>query len=156
MAFTIDIPRNIYMEALELYIQALIDKYDQLGLRASGQWANELEAEVNGTRGIIKGMAYTEQLVDGRRPGTPPPIAPIENWVNTKLGLTGKDGRSAAFAISKKIGSEGTNIYQKGGTDLLEVLNDPTLFKVFTDKVGEYLRVQISSELLRQLKTLKR
>lgn len=152
---SIEIPEEIYIEALELYVQALIDKYDQLGLRASGQWADELEIEINGTRGIIKGMEYTEQLVDGRFPGTPPPIRPIKSWVEKKLGLSGDEAVSAAYAVSRKIGKEGTEIYKKGGTDLLEALNDPELFKVFTDKIGDYMRVQISSILLNQLKTLK-
>lgn len=155
MAESIKIPKEVYMNALQLYIDALIARYDELGLRATGNWANELKAIIlSETKAIIQGEHYTYQLAHGRKPGKRPPIDPIEDWVNIKLGITGKQGRSVAFAVSKKIAEEGTNIYQKGGTNLLEVLDEPQLFKVFTDSVGEYVRVQASAIILGQVKTL--
>lgn len=155
MAEPIKIPKEVYMNALQLYIDALIARYDELGLRSTGNWAKELKAIIlSETKAVIEGEHYTYQLVHGRKPGKRPPIDPIEDWVNIKLGITGKQGRSVAFAVSKKIAEEGTNIYQKGGTNLLEVLDEPQLFKVFTDSIGEYIKVQASAILLRQVKTL--
>lgn len=37
-----------------------------------------------------------------------PPVAPISKWARKKLGLSEKEARSAAWAIAKKISSEGT------------------------------------------------
>lgn len=40
-----------------------------------------------------------------------PPIEPLINWVEVKLGLTGDDAESAARAIQRKIGRVGTPGY---------------------------------------------
>lgn len=37
-----------------------------------------------------------------------PPVQALEDWVRQKLGLTGREGRSVAFAIARKIGRVGT------------------------------------------------
>lgn len=100
----------------------LIPKFKALGLNASGQWLSSLEVTAVADRGIIRGEPYTRQLVDGRSPGTLPPVDQIEKWVNVKLGITGERGRNVAWAISQKIKKEGTEIYKDGGTDLIEVL----------------------------------
>lgn len=103
----------------------LIPHFMELGLDATGEWRSSLNVRAEGSMGIIRGRKYTEQLVWGRKPGAMPPIAPLERWAQAKLGLSGTQARSAAFAIAKKIASEGTNIYKDGGTDLLEILETP-------------------------------
>ena len=37
-----------------------------------------------------------------------PPIAPLVFWVEKRLGLTGKEAKSVAFAIARKISKKGT------------------------------------------------
>lgn len=32
-----------------------------------------------------------------------PPLAPLEQWVNQKLGITGEEGRRVSFAIQRKL-----------------------------------------------------
>lgn len=103
----------------------LIPHFMDLGLDATGEWRSSLTTRAEGQTGIIRGRKYTEQLVYGRRPGAMPPIAPLERWAKAKLGLSGQQATSAAFAIAKKIANSGTNIYQEGGTDLLEILETP-------------------------------
>lgn len=45
---------------------------------------------------------------EGRAPGRMPPAAPIELWVARKLGLGGKELKSATFLIRRAIGRRGT------------------------------------------------
>jgi len=48
---------------------------------------------------------------DGRRPGTPPPVKPLIDWIKFKKIPVpqGMSVESFAFAIAKKIGKQGTN-----------------------------------------------
>jgi len=48
---------------------------------------------------------------DGRRPGTPPPVRPLIEWIKFKKipVPSGMSVESFAFAIAKKIGKQGTN-----------------------------------------------
>lgn len=148
-----EIPDNIIEDALKKAIAALIEKHKELGMEATGQWIDGLEARVGHNSGSIWGEHYTEQLVHGRPPGNRPPITPIERWVKAKFGLSGRQAKSAAFAVANKIAAEGTTWYPQG-SDLLEVLEDPYVVSAFYDEVGVYLRLQVSEQLRRDLKEL--
>jgi len=52
-------------------------------------------------------LAYGEVVEMGRKPGSFPPVAPIELWARRKLKVTKEDSRSVAYAIAMKI-------YRKG------------------------------------------
>ena len=60
------------------------------------------------SRGLqISFKEYGKYIDRGRKPGTPPPVAPIERWVKRKnINIKGSS-RSTAFAISKSIGKKG-------------------------------------------------
>lgn len=151
----LEIPATVMENALAKAISALITKYEQLGMKATGKWADGLEAVADGNTGIIKGYHYTEQLVQGREPGKNPPIKPLEQWVTAKFGLTGKQATSMAFAVSNKIAKDGTTWYQKGGSDLLEILEDPEVINTFYTEIGRHLTIEITEELTRTLKTVE-
>jgi hypothetical protein len=121
----------------------LIPHFMSLGLNASGEWVANVKTRVEGQEGIISGRQYSEQLVYGRRPGAMPPIAPLERWAQVKLGLSGTEARSAAFAIAKKIAKEGTEIYKEGGTDLIEILSTPDT----QQRIAQYLAQQMQAEV---------
>jgi hypothetical protein len=58
--------------------------------------------------GMVTGTApHTVPVELGSRPHAVP-IEPLVDWVAAKLGKTGKEGRSIAFAISRKIAKYGT------------------------------------------------
>lgn len=58
--------------------------------------------------GILGSPAkYGEAVEMGTKPHFPP-IAPIEFWVEKKLGITGKSARSVAFCIARAISKRGT------------------------------------------------
>ena len=145
------IPENKIEEILNDVIRLyLIPKHNELGMKATGEWINSLE--VNGN--TIRGRKYTEQLVYGRRPGNAPPITPLENWVKAKFGISGKDATSFAFAISKKIAREGTTWHQKGGSDLLEVLETQEVLNYINSKIAVYFQTEVTLQIQRQLREL--
>lgn len=60
--------------------------------------------------------AYGEPVEMGTKPHFPP-IDPIQHWVERKLGITGKESRSVAFLIARKIskkGTEGAGMFDRG------------------------------------------
>src|SRR5690606_3977334 len=121
----------------------LIPHFMALGLNASGEWVANVNTRAEGNTGIINGRKYTEQLVWGRKPGKRPPISALEKWAQVKLGLSGTQATSAAFAIANKIAQEGTNIYKEGGTDLLEILEKPETQK----KIAQHLQGRFTADV---------
>lgn len=118
----------------------LIQKHDELGMRASGNWADQLEVQVeqSGSKIVARliGERYTEQLEFGRRPGRFPPIDAIEAWISNKGIQSEISTRSLAFLIARKIAQDGTKYFQQGGTDLIDgVITDEVLQNVI-DQIG--------------------
>lgn len=138
--------REIIQGVIDLY---LIPKFMELGLNASGDWVKNLEARASGTTGEIWGLSYTEQLVNGRGPGTPPPVSALVRWAGFKLGYTGQQAISVAFAVRNKIAAEGTEIYKNGGTDLLEILNSPEVLNYINKQAGDEIVEQARLAILR-------
>jgi hypothetical protein len=101
---------------------ALINSYNQEGLKASGNWERELESEVKqeGSKIYVRinGTKYTEQLIRGRRAtstmtaGNPTLQEVIRQWIDDKgiqpNGNISKD--SLSWAISKKIHRDGIKV----------------------------------------------
>lgn len=134
--------------------QFLIPKFNELGMKASGQWLDALSVKVNGNRGEIWGTDYTQYLVNGRANGKRPPIQVLEKWVNDKFGVYGQEAKSMAFAIGNKIAKEGTSYYPQG-TDLLEVLESNECQQFINLKSKEIYLKSVSLEIVRLLKTIK-
>lgn len=151
---SIKIPESVMLDALNKAIDALIEKHKELGMEATGEWIRSLEPVADDNKGIILGAPYTEQLVLGREPGRRPPVAPLEEWVKAKFGITGSQAKSAAFAIATKIGNEGTTWYKQGGSDLLEILEDAKVVDNFYAEIGSYLTAVIADNLRRDLNEL--
>ncbi len=143
---------NILREELESIAKDLIQKHVELGQKSSGDWVNSVEVVVQGGRGGILANDYTKYLTKGRADGNKPPIAPLEKWVNDKLGISGKDARSVAFAVAFKIGKEGTNIYKQGGTDLIEsVITNERMTKI-KQRIKQAITIRINEELIQTLR----
>ena len=83
-----------------------------------------------------------------------PPIEPIERWVNAKLGLYGSEANSAAWGIAKKIAAEGTTWYQKGGSDLLEVLESDEVVSFLQQEYKNIMATQVKIQFERTAKEL--
>jgi len=84
---------------------------------------------------------YGEAIEDGTKPHFPP-VKPILFWVKRKLGLTGKEAKSVAYAIVQKIGKKGTY-----GTHMFQYgfdRNEQTVINILK---------QIQSDIVRQVMT---
>jgi hypothetical protein len=89
--------------------------------------------------GQLWGFGFYRVWETGRKAGKWPPRAAILSWVQQKLGKTGSEANSLAFLIARKIGTEGSSLYRKGGrkdifTPPFEKLGDN-----LADKIGNLL-----------------
>lgn len=137
----------------EVIDRFLIPRHEELGMRASGDWIESLEAAARDNVGIIRGLDYTEFLVRGRRPGGFPPRAVIEKWIADK-GIVPDDGISTsalAFLISRKIANEGTEYYKQGGTTLLEILEEPEVIEYIKKEIADILVLEVQTRFKRIL-----
>lgn len=139
-------------------MQGVIDnflkpKFIELGMNASGDWLNSLEARVSGYNGEIWGLDYTQYLVSGRSGGSRPPIAPLVRWVGYKFGLSGQQAISTAYAVATKIEREGTNYYPNG-TDLLEVLESQEVREFIQREISQYVIKEANQRFIREAKRI--
>lgn len=149
------IPQETIVSIMDTVVERfLIPKFNELGMNASGQWLESLETEARGNVGVIRGQDYSEYLARGRRPGAMPPVSQIERWVNAKLGLFGSEANSAAWGIAKTIAAEGTTWYQKGGSDLLEVLESQEVIDFITEEFRNAATAQVKIEFERSVKEI--
>lgn len=124
----------------------LIKKYDELGMRASGNWANSLEVQVKGFSATLTGEKYSEQLEFGRKSGKQPPSEAIEQWIRDK-GLSNRiEGNisisSLAYLIARKIAREGWKRDGYGGVELISQVVTPERMQSIIDRVTtEYIPV---------------
>ncbi len=104
-------------------IDDIINDLNSQNKNASMQLAKSLKSQVSEANTLVsvrfKAKKYWRQVDEGRKPGKYVPIAPLQRWARVKLGLSGAEARSAAFAISKSIqkkGYKGTNIFKNNIT----------------------------------------
>lgn len=135
---------QILFDEFDLMRKEIVQKYDALGMRASGQFADELKVEVggDGLTGLtarITSIHYVDYLVEGREPGKFPPINVIEQWIEDKGIINQIEGEisvsSLAFLIARKISREGTEYFKQGGTDLIDSVVTPERIQSIIDKV---------------------
>ncbi|WP_445454098.1 hypothetical protein [Flavobacterium sp. 25HG05S-40] len=150
---------QIYQKYLERLRLKLIAKYEELGLRASGKYAQELQADVQGDKLIMFGAYHSQFMEHGREPGKFPPRKVIEEWIDTKQGLPAifREKKSQfAFLIARKIAKEGIKVpnqFNKGavvssvvddflGNDIQEMLQElgPNILSRIQSDVVEILR----------------
>lgn len=111
--------------------QKLIAKYDELGLRASGSYEEEMETEVTPNKMILLGAFHSQFMENGRSAGGFPPRKAIEDWIETKKGLPSefKEKKSQfAFLIARKIAEKG-----------IQVPNEHNKGKVISAVVDDFL-----------------
>lgn len=128
----------------------IIARYDALKLRASSQFEKDLQNKTTGLTGLLVGSHYTEQLVNGRPPGKYPPIDIIKEWIEVKpIQIIGEriSVSSLAFLIARKIAREGTEIFKKGGSDLISSVITPERVQSIIDKVTRFNVQQFSTEV---------
>jgi hypothetical protein len=121
----------IYLKYLDKLKAKLIIKYDELGLRASGDYSNQLEAQATDKKMIMLGAFHSQFIEHGRSAGGWPPRQAIENWIETKKGLPSiflEKKKQFAFLIARKIAKEG-----------IKVPNSHNVGKVISSVVDDFL-----------------
>lgn len=150
MVATLD-KTEILTKVMIYVVEVVANKHKELGMKATGEWLKALDYKIEGNIGYLVGLDYTEYLVKGRDRGKRPPIKPIEEWVRAKFGISGERGKSVAFAVANKIKEHGTTWKQKGGSDLLEILNSTEVRNKINEIVGEVLTLTTRQLITRQL-----
>lgn len=114
---------NFFENFLQMLKVKLIAKYDELGLRASGKYAEELETEITPTNLRMYGAQHSTYMENGRDSGPADyrKLAPFMlQWIEVKQGLPNifyEKKHSMAFAIAYKVANEGIKVpneYNKG------------------------------------------
>jgi len=151
--------QEIYMKYLERLRLKLIAKYEELGLRASGKYANELEPFVGNNKLIMYGANHSEYMEHGREPGKFPPRQVISDWIDTKQGLPAifREKRNQfIYLISRKIAEKGISVpneFNKG--EVVSSVVDDFLANDIQEMVNElgivYLQ-RIKSDVVNILK----
>lgn len=144
---------TILAQEFEMLKQEIIQKYEEKGMRASGQFIEGLEVQVSQYTAKLKGYKYTEQLEYGRRPGK---ISfegreKIKEWIlhkNVFNAAIAKIGlNSLAFLIARKIAQKGFNREQHGGVNLVSEVVTPERIQKIIDRVGRVAIINFVSEL---------
>lgn len=105
-------------------------------VNASGKLADSVRYDIRDNVMRVYSLDYIYYLEKGRKPGKKPPRKVIEQWIKDKGIISTLKTSSLAYLIQRKIGEEGTTVFQQGGTKLLE------------DIVNDKLRGEIQSDLI--------
>jgi hypothetical protein len=149
---------KILKDELNLLKTELIKEYIALGMKASGEWADSLEVQVDEGNGKLLGLNYSEQLEFGRRSGKQPPRQAIEQWIRDK-GLANRIENqisisALAFLIARKIAREGWKREGFGGVDLISKVITPERIQKILYKIGLQYRTEFQSSIIKQLQEL--
>lgn len=111
--------------------------YIAKGLKASGNFAENLKLEMNGNNAKITAPRYVGAMEGGRVAGRHPPVAIIRDWIIAKNKMGANIPLEAAYPIAKKIGEEGIKVpneHNPGGV-VSDVLNPARVLKLQSEIV---------------------
>lgn len=137
---------NVLNKVIDLF---LIPRFMELNMLATAGWIANVHSQAGLNEGSIMGPDYTLQLVNGTPPGTIVPIEDLTNWARAKFGVNEDRARGIAFAVQQKIYERGTISYREGGTDLLEVLDEPRTLQFIQEELGGIVQLRVTEELQR-------
>lgn len=124
---------------IEVLLQRIRDdiesSYIAKGLKASGNFAENLKLEVSGNNAKITAPRYVGAMEGGRVAGKRPPVAIIRDWIIAKNKMGANIPLEAAYPIAKAIGEEGIKVpnkYNVGGV-VSDVLNPARILQLQND-----------------------
>ena len=152
--FVMSEDESLYMRYLERLRLKLIKKYDELGLRASGEYEEALEPQVNKNTLTMWGAFHSIFMESGRESGSFPSRKSIEDWIETKDGLPPifkEKKRQFAFLIARKIAEQGITVpneYNKGKvvSEVLEEFLANDIYEML-DELGLIWTKRITSDI---------
>lgn len=153
--------KEIYTRYLERFRKALIENYDALGLRASGEFADSLEYDIKKNKLTLWGALHSIFMEKGRGPGGFPPLKNIEEWIEVKRGLPPiflEKKKQFAFIIARKIAEEGIQVPNEHNTgnvitDVVSIFLGEYLYDLLDEVGEEYMReVDFQSDFVNAFK----
>jgi len=169
------------LEEFEKLREELIQKYDELGMRASGNFEASLSVDITKDKAALYSTAkYAEQLEYGRGPNTgksgvkwADPIGDIEQWLidkgiaaTTKRYIRDKSvarqaqkeisRRTLAYLIVRKIMREGWKRERFGGVELISQVVTPERIQQILDKAKDIYTINFASDIVQNIKTMLR
>lgn len=137
----------------------LVANYIRLGLKASGEWEQELESRISVTADNINikylGAPYTEQLERGRRPNKNQSPSKLRAWVGwagstfLKDWVRNKGLDINPFAVAYKIAREGIKVPNpnNAGGLVSDVINESRIQNLI-DELKIFVIEDIKSDVL--------
>ena len=135
----------------------LIPKFKELEMNATGEWIDSLEVKAEENVGYIRGRDYSEYLVRGRRPNQDQSTDAKRRWAfgmansnpQFKAWLNARGLTQYGVQIAYKIASVGTTWYEKGGSDLLEVLESQAVIEYVQNEITPLIRFYVTNQIQR-------
>lgn len=127
---------NVLEKEFKLILQDLIQHHKALGMEASGNWIKSLDVQAKNDSVVMKGVEYTNQLINGTPPGTWVPKENMMKWIKDKNIQSDLKPSILAYLISRKIFEEGTRYFKQKGTDLIDKIFTPERIQKVIDKVS--------------------
>ncbi len=148
---------EIYKKYLTELRARLIQKYKDLGLKASGEYEEGLAYEIDKNKLMVTAPYHSWFMEHGRAASAKfPPRSAIEEWIEVKQGLPPifkEKKKQFAYLIARKIAKEGIKVpnkYNKGKV-ISEVVNEflgETVQKMLNE-IGENYFVKIKSDIIK-------
>jgi hypothetical protein len=119
-------------------------------VNASGRLAKSVRYDVKNSTLTVYAEQYIGALEFGRKSGKRPPRDVIRKWIDEKgIIPNGISKDSLAFLIQRKIGEEGTTIWQQGGSDLVSGIFNDALTKEIENDFYNLIASEVSSDVLK-------
>lgn len=149
---------EVIQEEIGLILEDIIQVYESSGRRASGQFAEGLEAIYEPNKATIRGYVYLAgrgKTKKRGKAGEPTLREAIEKWLKVK-GITSIDNNisqsSLAYLIARKIHQEGTR--REEWLRIYEQVITPQRIDSIIDRVSELNVNRIITEINAQLEIL--
>jgi hypothetical protein len=119
-------------------------------VNASGRLAKSVRYDVKNSTLTVYAEQYIGALEFGRKSGKRPPRDVIRKWIDEKgIIPNGISKDSLAFLIQRKIGEEGTTIWQQGGSDLVSGIFNDALTKEIENDFYNLIASEVTSDVLK-------
>jgi hypothetical protein len=119
-------------------------------VNASGRLAKSVRYDVKNSTLTVYAEQYIGALEFGRKPSKRPPRDVIRKWIDEKgIIPNGISKDSLAFLIQRKIGEEGTTIWQQGGSDLVSGIFNDALTKEIENDFYNLIASEVTSDVLK-------
>lgn len=159
MANEIRIPDELIISTIQGVIDLFLKpKFIELGMDASGQWLNSLEARAVNGNGEIWGMDYTYWLNNGRQPNKDQSPEKLKAWAyyyGINVIKPWADAKGLVFdnpiAVAYNIGKNGTRSRPERIGFLEDVLNSKEVLDYIYSQLQEGVTIEINKVLIKQI-----